>query len=260
MASFTEWKRIAVAGTAALLLTAAAPQDRALAADPVDDIVQSYNWTGLYVGGHAGYGFGDADSECDAFPAAFWCTGPAVDADFDPEGFLGGGQLGYLYQTGNFVFGGDVSASVADIDDDITSPWFPGTDTHDVSVDLLLLVQGRVGWAQDNWLMFLQGGYAGANISYDVVDCCTGGGVQDSEENWHNGFTVGAGLLYSFAPGLSFGAEYNYVMLESEDNSFSDPVFFGGTDVLGLDAELHVIKATFNIHLGQFGPTFGAGY
>ena len=51
-----------------------------------------YNWTGLYVGGHVGYGIGMKD----------WLN---ASFDYQVDGFLGGGQIGFNQQVGNLVFG-----------------------------------------------------------------------------------------------------------------------------------------------------------
>ena len=59
----------------------------------------AFAWTGFYVGGHAGYGWSEAEN-------------------LDPKGWFGGGQIGYNWQYApNWVFvleadisGGDISA------------------------------------------------------------------------------------------------------------------------------------------------------
>ena len=59
-----------------------------------------YNWSGLYAGLNLGYEWGKVTS-----------------SSVDPAGVAGGGQLGYNWQTGQFVFGAEtdiqVSAAVA---------------------------------------------------------------------------------------------------------------------------------------------------
>ncbi len=55
-------------------------------------VVPAYNWTGAYIGINAGYGFGR--SKWDGLPASF-----------DVKGGMAGGQLGYNWQFGQFVYG-----------------------------------------------------------------------------------------------------------------------------------------------------------
>src|SRR5260370_1878572 len=57
-------------------------------------VVPAYNWTGAYIGINAGYGFGR--SKWDGLPASF-----------DVKGGMAGGQLGYNWQFGQFVYGPD---------------------------------------------------------------------------------------------------------------------------------------------------------
>src|SRR3954469_18235065 len=70
---------------------------------------QTWNWTGLYIGGHLGAAWQKGHT-----------TGAYVEDNgtrhgFDNRtsktGFIGGGQIGYNWQHGNFVFGleGDIS-------------------------------------------------------------------------------------------------------------------------------------------------------
>ncbi len=74
-------------------MPAKAPVYKAPIAAPV------YNWTGLYVGGVAGYGWADA-VHCDASPAPGVC-GPVTDM----KGWNAGITLGYNWQWANWVLG-----------------------------------------------------------------------------------------------------------------------------------------------------------
>src|ERR1700690_3137521 len=61
--------------------------------------VALFNWTGFYVGGHGGYGWGDADN-------------------LAPTGWFGGGQVGYHWQYApNWVFGLEADISGSNISD-----------------------------------------------------------------------------------------------------------------------------------------------
>ena len=61
-----------------------------------------YNWTGVYAGGHVGYGMGMKDWINSSF-------------DYQVDGFLGGGQIGVNQQVGNVVFGIEGDASWSNI-------------------------------------------------------------------------------------------------------------------------------------------------
>src|SRR5262249_52706289 len=89
-----------------------------------------YDWTGFYIGGSAGGGFGlgginnnitslfcnldlvgcDPDQASSAAKAA---VPPGFDTQ--PSGFIGGGQIGYNYQMGPVVWGVEADFSGTDI-------------------------------------------------------------------------------------------------------------------------------------------------
>ena len=100
-------KHLLLAGAALGVLTMAVP---ALAADmsprPAPAPAPLYKapppmqftWTGCYLGGHVGGGWGQKDVTDP--------TGGAVgSASFDINGWMAGGQAGCNYQVSNFVFG-----------------------------------------------------------------------------------------------------------------------------------------------------------
>lgn len=59
-----------------------------------------YNWTGFYIGAHGGYGWSNFSGD-----------GTFGPGSATAKGFLGGGQLGYNYQIGQFVIGAEADAA-----------------------------------------------------------------------------------------------------------------------------------------------------
>ena len=102
---------VAVMGLTAGALAADLPSRRAPApyvAVPV------FTWTGFYAGVNAGYGFDVGRATQGPFPLGGNVgTNPALPAGTivtpgtrgGRDGFVGGGQVGYNYQFGNFVLG-----------------------------------------------------------------------------------------------------------------------------------------------------------
>ncbi len=117
----------------------------------------------------------------------------------------------------------------------------------------LLLATGRLGYASDKWLVYVKGGYAGAQVSVRSDDNVPPD-FGMSHTKWHNGWTVGGGLEYLIASGVSLGVEYNYVDLSAD---FSRPVIntVTGTQVGGafansdVDVSIHSLTARLNFHL-----------
>ena len=105
--SLLDWnigmKKLAVAvSVLAASAAAASAADMPVKARPV--IAAGLDWSGVYIGAHAGYGGGMND----------WTSiQPAVD--FVARGALVGGQVGINKQLGSFVFGLELDGSWADI-------------------------------------------------------------------------------------------------------------------------------------------------
>jgi outer membrane immunogenic protein len=193
-----------------------------------------YNWTGFYIGGHVGGAFA-GDSSLQGSDGRF----------------LGGVQGGFDYQFAtNWVIGAEAQYSWL-ANSNNGGVLFPGSGTLVTSnSDQLGSVTGRLGYTWGPTLLYAKGGYAwrdGANIS------ATSGGVPvafTTDGNHKDGYTVGAGLEYMFAPSWSAKVEYQYY-------NFGSTSFTGGPpDVIGArfrDDE-HTVKAGINYRFGWGGP------
>src|SRR4051812_1866567 len=129
--------KIFLRGLALVALAAASP---AVAADlaptyKAAPAVMTFNWTGFYVGGNAGWA-GSASStivntgtDAGTVGLGTLLAGGAIPGviNVNANGFIGGGQVGYNRQAGNWVFGLE-----ADIDGSTTkgsaTAIFPGSD------------------------------------------------------------------------------------------------------------------------------------
>jgi outer membrane immunogenic protein len=186
--------------------------------------VPYYNWSGLYAGAHIGFGTTDNES-----------------------GVLGGGQVGFNYQVGQWVLGVEGTFSATSIGETATIV-VPGVGvaTANASLDWLTTVAFRAGWAFDRWLVYGKFGAAWASVSADATATVIGGPtVAVSIDDRLNGWVIGVGTEYAFLNNWSAKFEYN--MLD-----------FGND--LGHDATVHVFKAGLNYRF-TFGPGgFRGGY
>jgi outer membrane immunogenic protein len=154
--------------------------------------VAMYNWSGLYVGVNAGYGWGRFSDSV---------------GGINVNGFVGGGQLGYNWQTGNLVFGLET-----DFQGSGQSATQAGTILGTaVSVTERIryfgTVRGRLGFASDRWLAYVTGGFAYVNGGLDL----TVAGVTMSDNTTKGGGVVGAGIEYAFAGPWTGALEYLYI-------------------------------------------------
>ncbi|MEO1066124.1 MAG: outer membrane protein [Pseudomonadota bacterium] len=205
-----------IAGAATSVLATAALAGGPLeepAFEPAPEPIQAtdYDWSGVYIGANAGFGFsGEFDNT----------AGLNLD---DAFGFVGGGVVGYNYQIERFVFGveGDLNYTSLDASD-------LGVEAE---LDFLGTITARAGFTPvDRILTHLEGGYAFGRASVDT-------GVV-SDDNFHNGFTVGAGAEYAISDKLISGIEYNYVDLQ-------DQTFDLGAAAPEADFDGHIVK--FNL-------------
>jgi outer membrane immunogenic protein len=230
---------IALLGATAMSIAAANAADMPVKA-PIAPapVAIPYNWSGCYIGGHAGAGWARTEWNNTADTAAFGDLSPGEGFTQTNSGFVGGGQLGCNYQVNQWVFGIEGTFAGTSIEGDLTNNVF-GTGLDDVfttKINSVATVVGRLGYAWDNWLLYAKGGYAGADVEFSVSDVVgiTGSG---SETTWHNGWTVGAGLEYGLTPNWILGVEYDYIDLQSKSYN-----------VAGTAAGVYTFDVTPRIH------------
>jgi len=188
-----------------------------------------YNWTGAYVGLNAG-GYvaysGDPLTTvlggCGSFPPDYFdCSNvPLVNAagtgSMSGAGFIGGGQVGYNWQVGQFVYGPEFDAEWfhTRISRQVTAPYATGgtfTIGSSANTDYLLTARARLGWAFNTLLLYGTGGVAATNLS---ANNWFNDGVASSSWNanaFRVGWTVGAGLEWAFSKNWTAKIEYLYV-------------------------------------------------
>jgi outer membrane immunogenic protein len=200
--------------TSVAALTAADAADLAVKA-PVykAPIVMPFSWTGFYAGIQGGGGWAD-ESWLD--------NNPPVVPNFKASGGIFGGQVGYRWQTGPFVFGVEGSAAWADLSDTLTA----GAATETFKVRSIYTATGQVGYAFDRWLPYVKGGWAGAETHAFAADAA----ASASHSEFNNGWTVGGGLDYAITNNIVIGVEYDHYDLGFKD--FTAPASNGGTPLI----------------------------
>jgi len=193
-------KRILLAGATLLALTAAQPT---LAA-------ALFNWSGCYIGVHAGGGWGRTSDDFS-------------DRTGDTSGGLAGGQLGCNYQMGALVLGAEGSLAWAGLSG---STIIDPLETGHTRSNWLGSVTGRAGIAMDHTLIYIKGG--GAWMQADYWVSAPGLGNFASGSATHSGWTVGAGLEWAFAANWSVRVEYGYYDFRTSTVNFACPVVCGG--------------------------------
>lgn len=170
-----------------------------------------YSWSGLYLGGHAGYAWGDVDlsNVLSGIPPT---TPSTYGSSFSPEGVFAGGQIGANYQIGNLVLGIESDLSWSDVHD-------KSSLGDDAKLDYFGTVRGRIGYAFDRVLPYVTGGFAYGHgkgtLNYVAPVAAT-----FSDDAMHVGWAAGAGVELGLIQGLSAKLEYLYMDLGSEPYDF----------------------------------------
>ncbi len=176
-----------------------------------------YNWTGIYIGVNGGYGFGQQT------PGSLY--GDSFSAfDYNGNGWLGGVTAGAQIQNGRTLLGLEADIDWAHINGSssgtVSFNGAPiGTATLSSTLSSVSTARARVGYAIDNWLLFITGGLAVTNetstLSGPVGFACGTGAFNSppcgSPADLHLGLAAGAGLEYGIMPGLSAKGEWIWV-------------------------------------------------
>jgi outer membrane immunogenic protein len=208
-------------------------------------IAAIYNWSGFYVGANAG---GGTSRNC-------W-TNTALGAGegcHDATGALVGGQLGYRWQTGGFVFGVEAQGNWADFKGSNLSQALANT-TNQSKVNAVGLFTGQVGYAWNNVLWYVKGGAAVADNKYNGITTAAGALLdQSSETRW--GGVIGTGIEVGFAPNWSVAAEYDHLFMGNRNLTFST-VPAGApsrNETIGQDADIASVRVNYR----WGGPVIG---
>jgi outer membrane immunogenic protein len=121
-----------------------------------------------------------------------------------------GGQLGYNWQAGSWVFGVEGDVDGVGAQRSVKTLFQPATFTTfsaSATPEWLATVRGRIGYAWGPGLIYVTGGGAWSAVQFDTND---GGTASGSFNNTRSGWTLGGGYEWMFAPSWMLRAEYLY--------------------------------------------------
>ncbi|MBR0697516.1 outer membrane protein [Bradyrhizobium lablabi] len=204
-------------------------------------IATVYNWSGFYIGINGGWGQSHDNRIFDPTGASF--------GSHDADGGTVGGQIGYRWQTGGWVFGLEAQGNWADFSGNSGNAFAPGNVVRS-KTDAFGLFTGQIGYAWNNALFYVKGGAAVTDRNYQFVTA--GALVSESGFDTRWGGTVGAGLEFGFAPNWSLGIEYDHIFEDRHGVTFISPAGFATTGFSsGGDTDL--VTARLNYRFS--GPT-----
>jgi outer membrane immunogenic protein len=255
---------------------------------------QAVEWTGLYFGINAGYGWGQHTSNI-RFVGNGAFTNPVSVASIDPttglplfnlltglpvtntvagptelsatrvggsgnlNGGLAGGQIGFNWQAGMFVFGAEVDGQWSGQESTLTVGCGAGcTATQNVKLRSLVTGRGRLGLAFD-WIMpYVTGGAALVN-GLDNLTVTVGGVTANFMPLSGStlGWTAGAGV--EMALWTNWSAKFEYLYVSANGANVIAPIpnaLGGGFATTPMEYRDNIVRVGLNY---RFGPRGGPG-
>ena len=185
----------------------------AVKAPPAPPPASAYSWTGFYIGANGGYAWGKSD----------------------------------VSTTVNSV--GNYSRSITT--QYISAPGTFFTINQSIKTDWLFTARPRIGWASNNWLLYVTGGLAVTEIKYNNTFTDTFGGAFEngSISKTKAGWVVGGGVEYGLTRNWSVKAEYLYMDFGNVSSTGAMSAF-GGLSFASLnhsaDLKANVVRAGIN--------------
>ena len=173
-----------------------------------------HSWSGFYFGAQGGYQWTHVDFED---PASI----PLIAGDYDADGAIVGGHIGFNYQTGAAVLG--IEADIEDVIDANGSGIAinrggPFDSIGSGELKWQGSVRARLGYAMDSVLLFATVGVAFGEFDFGYENNL----VTDSFSDTMAGPTVGAGVELMVFDGVSLGAEYRYTYWGEAEGTIID--------------------------------------
>ena len=277
-------------------LSGAMAADMPIKAPPM--VAPVSNWSGFYIGANAGVAFNNQSGYDYVMPftAAGNIGGPCGLVGGAPvltapnpfnlssicsggSSFIGGGQLGYNWQQGTYVFGLEadgawqkiIANSFYRFGSNPTAGAPMGSVAGDSAyfrseMDSLGTFRGRIGWSGGPWMLYATGGLAVGGVSGSATEIlnpgltctvapsagCRNGTNSDTKFGW----TVGAGAELMLDRNWSVGLEYLYADLGNSTITLAalpaaTSAFFPTASTVRFHEQEQIVRFKFNYHFNE---------
>lgn len=187
------------------------------------------DWSGGYIGLNAGVAFLDDSLTVSG-------GGALASKDETDTGFTGGLQIGWNYQSGDWVFGVEGDINYLDVGSDLTFAG-KGAGTYSADYDWFATIRARTGFASGDSLFYVTGGVAFLGAEFKIADA--GGFTPTSKDKTLTGWTIGGGVEHMFDPNWSAKLEYLFA-------SFGSHSITDGNTIVKASPDLHVVRVGLN--------------
>jgi outer membrane immunogenic protein len=238
--------------------------------------VLAYDWSGMYIGGVLGGGWGTTDSSIPSLGILGILANVPVVQTTTSSGFIGGVEGGDRYQFGKLVIGWEADITWGNLNGTSNASFGPNPGllgpfgltlnrTMTADTNWVGTAVSTVGIAHNNWLIYGKAGVAwdhttytdnwGANVSFLGKSffngpVFTGTG---SDNNNRVGWTVGTGIEWALWNNWSVKAEYDYLDFGTRTVTINSsvvpannfPISYGVSDT----SHINQFKAGLNWHI-----------
>jgi outer membrane immunogenic protein len=244
-------KRHLIAIAAALLASTAVASAADMRVKYAPPPVPMFTWTGFYVGAHIGGTWGTTEAEIDHIAA-----GPFALSGFNlpvsshaTNGFIGGGQIGFNWQSGIVVFGAEAELSATNAKG--TTPCLLVLSCK-TDQNWMATAAARLGLADGRTLYYAKGGAAWSHNTYSA-DLNLLIGLHTEVQATRTGWLVGAGIEQAFAgTGLSMKLEYDFIDYGKRDYNFPLAIIVPIDIGTNIRQYQHAVKVGVNYRFGAY--------
>lgn len=222
----------------------------------VAPVPPAFSWTGFYAGVSGGYGIDHASYPFAVTTGAGFASG---QGGLTQNGGAIGLQVGYNYQLSNMplvgdhlVIGIEGDAAWSGINGQSTNLTVLGPASFGTRIESFGGIEGRVGYAFDRLLIFIQGGvpYATTKSYYSAAGFS--GSATETRFRIGRQNLVGAGAEYAINDNWSIRADYVYSFVGAWWKSFSPAP---GVDIGYMTrTSFHTARASIDYHFDLFAP------
>ncbi|OIQ67221.1 OmpA-like transmembrane domain protein [mine drainage metagenome] len=222
-------------------------------------VAHVYDWSGFYIGLNGG---GASSHECLTITSvAGTAVVPNSEGCHNATGGLVGGQIGYRWQTANWVFGVEGQGDWAGLKGSNSSLTALIPYMNQTRVDAIDLFTGQVGYTWNNALVYLKGGAAVTDNHYSsffpVSNGFAAAGVPfnaASDTRW--GGAVGTGIEIGLAPNWSVAVEYDHLFMGTPNVTFPQSnIAVTRSDNIRQDVDMGTVRVNY-----RFGGPVVAKY
>jgi outer membrane immunogenic protein len=223
-------------------------------------------WTGFYIGGHVGGGFGNK----------WWDEGAWIPSDgfelaniganlgtTSMDGILGGGQIGYNWQFGHFVFGIEGTFSATNMGGRFNCI-DPASNTCISNLNWIATAVARIGVPIDRALFYVGAGGAWVQEKDRLIcqdaECNSIPVIEYAGTNINSGWTFLTGVEYNVTSNWSVRVQYNYYQFADKTVNltaqFPNNFNCGGSSGGGLSCDPMDMSIRLRVHSLQAGINY----